>query len=211
MDLPPHLAARRTAWAAAVGLAVAAVLAPFAAWQATVLSGWATAATILLLRVWWALMHKDASATRHHAMREDDSRFVADASQLAARVASLVAVGLTPVKAAQLGGTTEAMFTGLSLLSVVLAWAVVHTLFALRYARLWYRDKGGIEFHHDPDPTYRDFAYVAFTIGMTYQVSDTDLTSQAIRSTALRHALLSFLFGSVIIAVTINVVAGLVR
>src|SRR5207244_5121078 len=97
-DLPPHLAARRTAWAAAVGLAVAAVLAPFAAWQATVLSGWATAATILLVRVWWALMHKDASATRHHAMREDDSRFVADASLLAASVASLIAVGLTLVK-----------------------------------------------------------------------------------------------------------------
>jgi uncharacterized membrane protein len=66
-----------------------------------------------------------------------------------------------------------------------------------------FHDKG------EPDPDYRDFAYVAFTIGMTYQVSDTELTSRAIRSTALRHALLSFVFGTAIIAMTINVVAGL--
>jgi uncharacterized membrane protein len=67
----------------------------------------------------------------------------------------------------------------------------------------------GIDFNQHDDPDYHDFAYLAFTIGMTYQVSDTDLTTRAVRRTALRHALLSYVFGTAIIAVTINVVAGL--
>ena len=70
---------------------------------------------------------------------------------------------------------------------------------------------GGIDYNDDDPPDYRDFAYLALTIGMTYQVSDTDLTARPIRRAALRHALLSFLFGSVIVAVTINIVASLLN
>ena len=68
---------------------------------------------------------------------------------------------------------------------------------------------GGIDFKSDAKPKYSDFAYVAFTLGMTYQVSDTDLQSPVMRATALRHALISYVFGAVIIAATINLVAGL--
>ena len=68
---------------------------------------------------------------------------------------------------------------------------------------------GGIDFTQEPDPTYRDFAYVGFTIGMTFQVSDTDIGKSTIRTAVLRHALLSFVFGSVILAITINLLAGL--
>jgi uncharacterized membrane protein len=84
-------------------------------------------------------------------------------------------------------------------------------VFTLRYARTYYAEGGGIDFNGDRPPDYRDFGYVAFTIGMTYQVSDTDLTSNSLRRTALRHALLSYLFGIVVVAITINVVAGLLR
>jgi uncharacterized membrane protein len=109
-------------------------------------------------------------------------------------------------------GGSQALFTGLSVLSVVVSWAVVHTVFTLAYARLHYGDDpGGIAFPDDADPDYRDFAYVAFTIGMTYQVSDTDLRGRMVRATALRHALLSYLFGTAVIAVTINLVAGLAK
>ncbi|GAC1654938.1 MAG: hypothetical protein NVS4B6_31420 [Mycobacterium sp.] len=90
------------------------------------------------------------------------------------------------------------------------SWFAVHTVFTLRYARLYYVAKSaGIDFHQRGDPTYTDFAYVAFTIGMTYQVSDTDLNARDIRSTALAQAMLSFLLGAIILAVTINLVAGL--
>jgi len=82
---------------------------------------------------------------------------------------------------------------------------------ALRYAGLYYRDGEGVDFNEDDDPDYRDFAYLALTIGMTFQVSDTDLKTKAIRHTAIRHALLSYLFGAVVIAMVINVVAGLLN
>jgi uncharacterized membrane protein len=210
-DLPPHLAARRAVTAAAVGAVASGIAAFFLPWQATILIGWSTAATVYGVIVWSKLLSMDATASKRHATREDDSRVAADVTLLAACVASLVAVGLTLVKAAASAGTTKAAFTGVSVLSVVLSWAVVHTVFTLRYGHLYYNRDGGMDFHDpsEPEPDYRDFAYVAFTIGMTYQVSDTELTSRTIRSTALRHALLSFVFGTAIIAMMINVVAGL--
>jgi len=210
-DMSRHRAALRTAIAAAVGVVASGIAAPFLPWQATVLVGWSTAASVYCARVWLVSRPMDAATTKLHATSEDDSRVVADITLLAACVASLVAVGLALVKAAETGGTGQAVFTGIAVLSVVMAWVLVHTVFTLRYGHLYYQYGGGIDFHDDGAPDYRDFAYVAFTIGMTYQVSDTELNSQAIRSTALRQALLSYLFGAVIIAMTINVVAGLLK
>ena len=80
---------------------------------------------------------------------------------------------------------------------------------ALLYATQYYTADKGIDFNQDEPPRYADFAYLSFTLGMTYQVSDTNITNHAIRSTVLRHTLLSFVFGSVILATTINLVAGL--
>jgi uncharacterized membrane protein len=95
---------------------------------------------------------------------------------------------------------------------VLLSWTVIHTVFALRYARLYYSGTdGGVDFHEDAKPRFSDFAYLAFTVGMTFQVSDTDLNTSAFRATVLRHALLSHLFGTVVVALTINLVAGLSR
>lgn len=100
--------------------------------------------------------------------------------------------------------------TALGVAAIAASWLVVHTVFTLRYARLYYTEpRGGVDFGQDPEPTFRDFAYVAFTIGMTFQVSDTALRETDIRATALRHALTSFVFNTVIIAVTVNIVAGL--
>jgi uncharacterized membrane protein len=80
----------------------------------------------------------------------------------------------------------------------------------MMYARQYYTDEdGGIDFNSDEPPVWTDFAYVAFTIGMTFQVSDTDLQTPALRRLALRQMLISYLFGAVIIAITINLVAGL--
>jgi uncharacterized membrane protein len=100
----------------------------------------------------------------------------------------------------------------LGVLSVVISWAVVHTTYMLRYAKLYYTDPpGGIDFNSGDPPRFLDFAYLAFTIGMTFQVSDTPLRTSEIRANAFRHALLSYLFGTVIIAITINLVASLAR
>jgi uncharacterized membrane protein len=131
---------------------------------------------------------------------------------LLASAASLVAVGLIIVRAAHATGATKAWETIIGIGTVLIAWLVVHTTFTLRYAKLFHDDPtGGIDFNSAEPPRYGDFAYVAFTIGMTYQVSDTNLISSVIRRTAVRHALLSYLYGTVIFATTINVVVGLTK
>src|SRR4029450_4810440 len=98
--------------------------------------------------------------------------------------------------------------------TIAISWVIVHSVYTLRYADLFYREpEGGLDFKSGPDfqPDYHDFAYTAFTIGMTYQVSDTDVNRHEMRRTVLRHALLSFLFGAVILATTVNVIATLLN
>jgi uncharacterized membrane protein len=204
------LSARRVVVAAAVGVPVGAVAAVLTAWQAAVLLGWTVAVATYLGRLWPRLWRQDATSTAAHATREDGSRVTADLVLLATCLGSLVAVGLLLVETSSVHGATRGVFTAVGVVSVVLSWALVHTIFALRYARLYYDGApGGIDFHDDEPPNYHDFAYLAFTVGMTYQVSDTEVNDRVVRATLLRHALLSFLFGTAIIALTINIVAGL--
>jgi len=119
-------------------------------------------------------------------------------------------VALALVRAGHAHGGTKAFLLTIGIVSVILAWLAVHTVFTLRYARLYYGgEPGGIDFHDADPPDYIDFAYVSFTLGMTFQTSDTDFTVKAVRRTALRHALISYLFGAVILAVVINIVASL--
>jgi len=204
-------AAFRVGVAAACGLVTAVVGALVLPWQADALLGSAVANVVFLTWVWRVIAGMPAADTRRVAKHEDPSRFLADALLLTASVGCLVGVGFALVKANHLGGGGKAALLVLTVTSVLLSWAVVHTVFTLHYARIFYGDpdpEGGIEFGDTKQPAFTDFAYVAFTVGMTYQVSDTNLTTQAMRRTALRHALLSFLFGTFILAVTINVLAG---
>lgn len=98
-----------------------------------------------------------------------------------------------------------------ALCGVFLAWAALHLMYATRYAYLYYlAPEGGIDFNSDDPPQYSDFLYFSYNLGMTYQVSDTDVSSSTIRAVALRHCLLSYVFGASILATTINLVAGIV-
>lgn len=180
-------------------------------WQVAVLVGWSTAA--LLIVAWTALLvaRSDSEATARLATTEDDSRAAAHVLLLASAVASLVAIGVALVKAAQAKGASEAAMTGLAVLTVVLSWAVVQSVYTLRYANIFYSEGGGVDFNGDDRPDYYDFAYLALTLGMTYQVSDTDLTTKSMRRAAILHGLLSYMFGAVVIAMAINVVAGLLN
>ena len=93
---------------------------------------------------------------------------------------------------------------------IVVSWPTLHTQLMLRYARLYYSEPGGgFDFNQRSDPTFRDFAYVAVAIGMTFQVSDTAISQPEMRTTVLWHAVMWFIYDVMIIAVTINVIAGL--
>jgi uncharacterized membrane protein len=174
------------------------------------LVGWDLTSLVYVIWLWFTIRNRDACDTAERATTTDPNRAVTDVLLLSAAVASLVAVGFVLVRAGQTHGTEELLRVGLGVISVVVSWALVHIVFTLRYAHLYYAgEEGGIDFNQPDPPIYADFAYLAFTIGMTFQVSDTSLHSPVIRRTALRHALLSYLFGTGILATTINLVATL--
>jgi uncharacterized membrane protein len=191
-----------------VGLAVGVPVSIPLPWQLGLLLGWMAAATLFTVWMWFTIWPMDAHETAVHAVREDTGRATSDVLVLSAAVASLAAVAL--LLEAGSAGPRKDLVAALSVASVALAWATVHTMFTTRYARLYYTGPdGGIDFNEAEPPRYTDFAYLAFTIGMTFQVSDTDLRTKQIRRTALQHALLSYVFGAVVIATTINLIAGL--
>ncbi len=209
----PHPSARRRAVIAlAVGLAVGGVVAVIGPWQVAVLVGWVAAALVTIL---WAALEvraHDAEATGELAAREDNSRVAAEALLLGASLVSLAGVGFGLVKAAHLKGMAQAGMTALTVLTVVLSWAVIQCVYTFRYAHLYYSGGKGIDFNYgDELPDYWDFLHLALTIGMTYQVADTDLRTKPIRRAVTSHALLSYLFGVVIVAMLINAVAGLLN
>jgi uncharacterized membrane protein len=208
---PQGLAMRRLAVSATSGvLALLVAWASGARWSVSVLIGWDVATVVFMTWVWVTIGPMDAASTEQLALSEDDSRAAADTTLLSASVASLVAVGLTLAEASKASGAHAVLLTILGVLSIALGWAAIHTTFTLGYARLYYKPPtGGIDFESEPD--YRDLAYMAFTIGMTYQVSDTQISRREIRHTVIKHALLSFVFGTAIIAVSINVVANLLN
>lgn len=213
MTEPSGLAMRRAGAALIVaGVTLLVTLLVGTAWPIAVSAAWGLAAAVIVSWVWAEVGSMDAARTRTHARAEDFSRPASDAATLGACVGSLVAIGYTVLTAGNREGTTKLLLILLALSVVALSWLTVHTLFMLRYGDIYYRDPvGGIDFNDEDPPSYRDFAYVAFTIGMTFQVSDTSLTSRAMRRVALRHALLSFLFGAVILALTVNSVASLLQ
>jgi uncharacterized membrane protein len=180
-------------------------------WSYAPLVGWGIAALAFELRAWIIVGGMDADATRAHATVEDPSRAVSDLLVTGANLASLAAVGYVIIDSGRADRAVErAMLAALALLSVAVSWVLVQTLYTLRYARMYYGDTpGGIDFNSAEPPAYVDFAYLAFTMGMTYQVSDTNLQTTAFRSIVLRHGLLSYVFGSVVLATTINLVVGL--
>lgn len=183
------------------GIAVGSVI----KWSIAPLAGWDVAVLTLLVMLWSGIKGRNSSETEAIATRNDMGRSVLDIIVLGASLASLGAV-IKLLVSKQSG----AVDIGFALISIVLSWACVHSLYMVHYAWLYFHGtKGGVNFEGTSKPTFSDFAYLAFTIGMTYQVSDTTFGTSEFRRTALEHALLSFLFGTAIIATTINFVVNL--
>jgi len=206
---------RRAVAVAAIGLAVAVVLLRFVPSEMAVVAGWDAAALAFLLSIWPIILRADSPLAEQLATREDETRGSALVLLVGASVTSLLGVGLTLSLAGHQSGPRRVLLIGVAVLTVMVSWTVVNTVYTLRYADLHFRSRAaGIAFGDSvgqEGPTYRDFAYVAFTIGMCYQVSDTTVRDPRIRRTVLSHALLSYLFGVVIVGGSVNLIAGLVR
>ena len=171
------------------------------------LAGWVVLSGIFTVWTWSVLSPMDGPATAAHSTGEDPPRRWAHVILLVAVLASLVGVAYLVAGAGGGSGIAEAL---VGVVAIAMSWVLVHTLFTVRYAHLYYEAGGrGVDFQGTDEPGYGDFGYLAFTLGMTFQVSDTQLTTPVIRATALRHALLSYLLGVVVIAITINLVVQL--
>ncbi len=195
------------------GLIVTVVVLPFVTWGLALVTGWNVTALATLLTIWPIIIRADSALAPLLAAREDETEGAARALLVGASVASLLGAGYALHLAGRENGAPRVGLIGVAVLTVVLSWTVINTVFTLRYADQYFRSKPvGIAFGTEDDeqhPCYRDFAYVAFTIGMCYQVSDTTLRNPRVRNTALAHALLSYVFGVVIVAGSVNLIAGL--
>jgi uncharacterized membrane protein len=196
------------AWSVVGGIVIGVVVASLTDALLGVLSGIVVTATTFALTGWRALWPMDADSTRRHARRDEFEPRLEEVVVVVWAVAGLIAVALLLL----LRKTEERPLVALLALGgVAMSWAGLHLMYAARYAYVFYSDRsGGIDFNGDDPPAYRDFLYFSYNLGMTYQVSDTAVSSRTIRAVVLRHCLLSYSFGTVILATTINLIASVV-
>lgn len=201
-----HRTIKQFVVAIVAGVAAAVATGIALGWDLAALAGWDGFLVVFMLQIIASLVHNSTKVIKTEVM----SHSMLDTIVVVASVASLGAV-IVLITGKQ-SGIAHIIF---GLVSVVLSWIAVHTLFMLRYAALYYHKgaPGGIEFNNKDGakPMLSDFAYLAFTIGMTYQVSDTVVEDSAIRRTVLMQALVAFIFGVVIIASTINFMISLAQ
>jgi uncharacterized membrane protein len=189
-----------------------------AGWPVRAVAAWDAASLVLVGLPWWTILRTDPADTRQRAAGADLAGSPGRTSLLVVAImASVIAlgIGLLLVRAPMTfaPGVPVSVLVGLGLWAVTSAWALLHTAFALHYAHLYYRRAdapGGMEFAGGP-PADLDFAYFAMTIGMTFQTSDVVISSGAVRRVVLGHALLAFAFNTVILALVVNLLVGLLH
>ena len=182
-------------------------------------AAWDVYAGSTLLIIAAAMFTADAATIRKVANSEDLSRVVAFVFVLVAALASLLAVVALLGTLDSLAGVALTRHVAISVVAVLESWLLVHTVFTLHYAHIYYDndergggDTGGLEFPgHDPEPDYLDFAYFAFTIGMAAQTADVTIPGKRQRRTALLHSLIAFGFNTAIVALSVGAVGELMR
>jgi uncharacterized membrane protein len=183
-----------------------------------VITTWNVFAWSVTLLAWAQILLAGAKTSVRNAKLQDSARFAIFLFVIFAAVASLASVAILIGGSKGLGRPALTEHVLLAATTVVSSWCLIHTVFAIHYAHGYYHDEdegpeftsaGGLEFPNEREPDFLDFAYFSFVIGMTCQVSDVQVSSQGMRRLALVHGLLSFLFNTVILALSINLASGL--
>lgn len=195
--------------AAVVGASAGIVVGTTAGWQYAPAAGWIATAAVYLIWTWTSIGNMTAAAIEAVVQQRRPSRGPADTIIVIASVASLGGVAYLLI-AGTAKGPDASIAAVVGFLSVIASWLVVHAVYTLRYAILYYTyPVGGIDFNEDEKPTFADFAYLAFTVAVTYGVTDTVVKSRPIRKSVLQHGMVSYLFGTVILAITVQVITTL--
>lgn len=184
-------------------------------WPFRALLGWCAGAAVYLVLAWWLAEVFDAKSTRQRAQAQDEPSVVLFGVMLLAVLACVASITLLLQQIKELAGTERVLHMALAMTALALSWLFIQTLFAFRYAHRYYQeekrrepDGPGLVFPNQPNPDYFDFLYYSFVIGMTSQVSDVQVSSREMRRLTLGHSILSFAFNVLIVALTINVLAG---
>jgi uncharacterized membrane protein len=208
--LDPRRALGRVGVSLLFGAAAFAASAPRFPGASSRLIGWDVAGLTLLALAWSMISSANARLTQSRAADEDPGRTLVYVIVVVMSSASLLAATVLVSSVRSLEPSSKHLLAGLCLLAVVLAWTLTHTAFVFRYAHLYYREDaegvGGVEFPGKQPPTYLDFAYFAFTVGMCFQVSDVCVSSSQIRRAVLLHAIISFAYNSLILAFVLSLV-----
>ena len=174
----------------------------------SILLAFDVAAVIFLVATAFMFSRADARSIRERARKEDEGYWGFLLSSAAVAIVALMALAAELHSSKQAGGLQIV----LAVSSLVLAWLFMNTMFALHYAHEFYGDSGskqsGLDFPGNADPDYWDFVYFAFVIGMTFQVSDVQINARTIRRVALVQSLIAFFFNVIVIALSVNIVAG---
>jgi uncharacterized membrane protein len=181
---------------------------------------WIGCALTVILLDWIIIFSSHPREVRKIAKLQDSSRTFLFAFITAASVASLGAIVYLLKSAKGLSDTAKNEHILLAIGAVIISWFLLHTIYTLRYAHLYYdtdididgetKAVGGLQFPGKQQPDYLDFVYFSFIVGMTFQVSDVNITSRRIRRVCIMHALMSFAFNTAILALSINVISGMV-
>jgi uncharacterized membrane protein len=211
--IDPRRAVNRLFISGGCGVAAGVLSSPRLPGGVATLLGWDVASFVLLALIWTVIVPATPSSTRSRAGAEDPGRTLVYVLVVITSSASLLAATLMVGRAHAMSPDLARLVAVLCLVAVALSWSVTHTAFAMRYARLYYREDregiGGIDLPGDTPPAYFDFAYFAFTIGMCFQTSDACVSSAQIRKVVLLHAVISFAYNSVILAFVLNLVFGM--
>ena len=187
-------------------------------WQFRALLGWSVGVGFYLVLAWWLCVRFDAIKTRARAQAQDEPRVVLFFVLIFVNTACLAAIFALMQQSSGLSGLGRALHIGLSVVALAVSWLFIQTIFAFRYAHRYYHeekqnepDGPGLKFPGGLDPDYFDFLYYSHVVGMTSQVSDVQVTSREMRRLTLVHSVLSFAFNVLVVALSINVVAGLLK
>jgi uncharacterized membrane protein len=210
-------APRRLLLAMLIGAVSFAAAQPWLTLHTRLLIGWNAGALTYLFFAWLAVGRADAGMTRVHAQLYDQTGHVIFLLVVVASSASIVAIGFIVGDAKQLPISERAAHLSLSILALLLSWLLIQTLFAFHYARWYYWREHpakdhvrGLRFPGETEPDYLDFAYYSFVVGMTSQVSDVAVVARPMRRLTLIHGVLSFVFNIAILAMSINIIGGMI-
>jgi uncharacterized membrane protein len=202
---------RRLYGSVAIGFVVALLAMTGLPVTASLLIGWDVAAVLYLGTSWTVLATSTAEEARRWAADEDENPYVLLLLVVAIILASVTGIVLMLIGAGEYEGVSRVLAAVLTFVTMLLSWTMLHTIFVLHYAHLYFntgQDKPAIVFPGDGAATHRDFVYFGFCIGLTYQVSDTDVTERRIRNLVTLHGVIAFFFNTVILALAINIVGS---